>query len=401
MRITVDILAKSFLATMLVFLPVLAMAADAEVVKKAEVPAVSYTITNLGTLGGRGSTANAINNAGQIVGFAETNQPFPPPPTGPGRVPITRAMQVADAFLYSDGKMQDLGTLGGEGDAGSVGNAINASGQVVGWAKTSANAEHAFIYGNGKMQDLGISSKIVSANAINAHGDVVGFWMTGMVGGNGPEITFVQAFLCSGGKTQMVGTLGGNTSRANGINDAGQIVGSASLSNGESHAFLYSNGKMQDLGTFGGKESEATAINAKGQVAGWAHTPNNFRHAFLFHDGKMEDIGTLGSKNSWALAINLSGQVVGFSENASDEDHAFLYQDGKMQDLNVVVGAERLASVEIKVLAYATSLNDRGQIVGYAKDTRGNRIAFLLTPISGATPSSSPPINSTKQPTAP
>src|SRR5439155_2851607 len=86
---------------------------------------------DLGTLGGSGtSSAWAINAAGQVVGSSN-----------------------ARAFLYSDGQMKDLGTLGGS----SVAFGINKSGQVVG-----VSNERAFLYSDGQMQDLNI---MVPANS--------------------------------------------------------------------------------------------------------------------------------------------------------------------------------------------------------------------------------------------
>src|SRR6185369_11174574 len=66
-----------------------------------------------------------------------------------------------------------------------------------------------------------------------------------------------------------LGTLGGRTSTATGINASGQVVGSSSLMLGDGtpvHAFLYAGGKMMDLGTLGSTRSSASAINALGQV---------------------------------------------------------------------------------------------------------------------------------------
>ena len=48
------------------------------------------------------------------------------------------------AFLYSNGQMTDLGTLGG---SQSCGYGINASGQITGYSNTGT-AEHAFLYSN-------------------------------------------------------------------------------------------------------------------------------------------------------------------------------------------------------------------------------------------------------------
>jgi probable HAF family extracellular repeat protein len=71
--------------------------------------------------------------------------------------------------------MQDLGTLGGRF---SYANAINDSGQVVGTAGTTLNEGHAFIRDGGVMVDLndliGPGWVLIEATAINASGAIVG-----------------------------------------------------------------------------------------------------------------------------------------------------------------------------------------------------------------------------------
>ena len=56
------------------------------------------------------------------------------------------------AFLYSNGTMTNLGTF--PGGSYSEATAINASGQVVGWAETSSGYPDAFLYSDGTMTDL-------------------------------------------------------------------------------------------------------------------------------------------------------------------------------------------------------------------------------------------------------
>jgi probable HAF family extracellular repeat protein len=49
-----------------------------------------------------------------------------------------------------------------------------------------------------------------------------------------------------------------------------------------------------DLGTLGGTSSRALGINALGQVVGWSELASGAVHGFVYSDGQMTDVGTLG-----------------------------------------------------------------------------------------------------------
>ena len=82
-----------------------------------------------------------------------------------------------------------------------------------------------------------------------------------------------------------LGTLGGSSSYAHGINARGQVVGYSSTASDDWHAFLWEGGTMTDLGTLGGRESEAYGINDRGQVwwGGAGTTPRCGRRADAGH----------------------------------------------------------------------------------------------------------------------
>lgn len=356
-----------------------------------------YSITDLGTLGGLESGATGINNRGQVVGSSSI-----------AISPLNKNdTEELHAFLYSNGRMIDLGTLGGPS---SIANGINNKGQVVGNSQTSCTY-HAFLYSDGQMKDIGtLGGEFAFANAINDAGQVVGY--SGQEGRH--------AFIYSQGKMTDLGTLGGKTSAALGINNQGQVVGISETANGQMHAFLY-NGeaesiaaaagncsrsrsqssskatmlyatrRMTDLGTLDGEASRTTATNSKeqaigsvatrinnqGQVVGFSQTASKQMHAFLYSQGKMTDLGTLGGKESMAYGINDRGQVVGTSMTASGKMHAFVWQDGAMTDLN-----ELNTASPGMVLNEATGINDAGQIVGVCITQNKNHHAFLMTPRS-------------------
>jgi len=320
--------------------------------------APTYTITDLGSLGSPLSNSftvtypTGINNAGQVVGYSQTATFF------------------QEAFLYSNGQMTNLGTLGGpQGSAA----AINNLGHVVGQSDVPFATSEAFLYSDGHMNGLGFLGSVHDsyANGVNDSDQVVGWSMTNLNG-------IAHAFLYSSGHMTDLGTFlnGEGDSFANGINDSGEVVGQ-SVATGATRAFLYKNGQMFDLGTLGGRDSDALAINNLGQIVGDAVPPNNRDHAFLYSSSVMKDLGTLGGLDSSATAINILGQVVGESSLADNlTDDGFVYTGGQMLDLNSLIPLN-----SGWILGPATGINDNGQIVGLGTNPSGNVAGYLLTPV--------------------
>lgn len=170
--------------------------------------------------------------------------------------------------------------------------------------------------------------------------------------------------------------LGGQTSVAAAITDAGDIVGWASTADEmHTHATLWRSGATHDLGTLGGSRSQALAVNDSGAVAGVGQTANGHMHAMLLQTDdagnvvSRTDLGVLGGNASTALGINDAGHVVGTSD-----DRAFLFSEGQMIDLNT-----RLPPDSAWVLQGATAISNAGLITGWGRH-HGVPAAFLLTP---------------------
>jgi probable HAF family extracellular repeat protein/parallel beta-helix repeat protein len=314
-------------------------------------------VTDLGSLGGARSEAQAVNNAGQIVGASATGTS-------------------ETAYIDSNGAMTNAGTLGGNY---SIGYAINAAGQFVGGAYGPAGARQAYLDSAGVMTGLGTLPGDVGsfAFALNNTGSVVGeSYNAGGVG---------RAFLWSGGTMSALPTLGGNVSAAFGVNDAGLIVGASTLAgNRNAHAFAYLNGAITGLGTLGGSSSYALAVNGAGTIVGESRLADDGAvHAFAYQNGAMKDLGSLpGLPNSVATAINANGDVVGYAYDASQlltqgpTEHAFLYRNGVMYDLNGIYAATGWT------LAAANGINDNGQIVGAGANPSGYGRPFSIQPIT-------------------
>ena len=304
----------------------------------------TYTMTDLGNLGGGVSQGFGINASGEVVGRSYLNKVFF---FKCGR--HTCHFTQNDPFSWIAGRMTDLGTFNAM--TMSEANAVNSTGDVVGGSNSDA-----FLVHNGKMTNLGPGE----ATGINGFGEIVG--------------NSQGAFLISGGKRTTLPDLssygGGGFSGASGINDNHQIVGSSDNASGYSHAVMWSNGTVTDLGTLGGTQSAAYAINNLGQVTGWAHTASEATHVFLWSNGTMTDLGTFGL-DPVGEAINNHGVIVGQSGNG-----AWIWSNGTFQNLNNLIPPGSGFT-----LNDATAINDNGQIVADgSNNTTGQTHAFLLTP---------------------
>ncbi|MBS0588718.1 MAG: PEP-CTERM sorting domain-containing protein [Proteobacteria bacterium] len=268
------------------------------------------------------------------------------------------------AIATADWSFVGLGTLGGIEDIPfSAAFDINDYGQVTGVTFIGAKY-HAFITGpNGVgMTDLG------TLDGTSTYG--MGINNSGQVAGSADNR---HAFITGPNGVGMtdLGTLGGTTAEALGINDSGQVVGLFQIPGYINHAFITGpNGVgMTDLGTLGGAWSVAQGINNSGQVVGVYQKPGSNFHAFITGPNGvgMTDLG-IGGIFSEALGINDSGQVVGYFRLPDDfKYHAF------------VTGPNGVGITDLGTLggttAEALGINDSGQVVGYS----GNGHAFLYS----------------------
>ena len=243
----------------------------------------------------------------------------------------------------------DLGTIGGlSADRSSEAHAINPSGDIVGWSTPTrtfgAFRVHAVLWRGGEIVDLGtLGGDLSRAWGINPSGVVVGAALT-------PDNFFWHAFRWENGVMTELGP-----GFAFGISPDGRIVGKNQGSLAGGRAVLWENGATVDLGTLGGATSVAYAINPSGVIVGSSQTTEGAEHAFVWRDGTMTDLGTLGGTRSVAYAINPRGDIVGSSTTVAGEEHAVLWpKNGDIVD----IGPPGITSV-------ARGINASGQVVGY------------------------------------
>jgi probable HAF family extracellular repeat protein len=322
-------------------------------------------ITPLGTLGGPSSTVPwpGLNDEGTVVGISQTGESDPLHEDWScelgGFLPESTDL-LCRGFVWQDGAMQELPTLGGNH---GFATGVNNLGQLVGWAELPAR------------DPTCVDAQVLRFRAV--------LWETKSG---------------SGGKLKARGLNpfpGDVASAATAINDAGQAVGISGRCDqavgrfSALHAVLWeSNGSVTEIPNLGGKTWHTPMdINAQGDVVGFSNPPGAgdpegefISRAFRWVHGaaKADDLKALdGDLFSEAFAINVHGQVVGVSFGGSSGARAFIWQNGGLTNLNDLV------DIAPDVLLSAQDINDAGQITGRVRDgVTGETLAFVATPIA-------------------
>jgi probable HAF family extracellular repeat protein len=250
----------------------------------------------LPTLGGDNGFAASANSRRQVVGWAETASA-----DSSCKNPADSGFQ---AVLWDLGRRKTLVLRPYGDDSASAATAISNHGHVVGISGLCDqsvgrhSARHAVMWHNGTVKDLGNigNDHWNTPTAITRSGDiVVGF--ASQAGASADDAVFgawlwterndIRCTKLTGGNICDLGTLDpGGTAEAWGVNDRGQVVGTACSPTGYCRAFLWENGEMKDLdllkaAAYPHRLYNAMDINNRGQISGRARTASGTFEAFV------------------------------------------------------------------------------------------------------------------------
>lgn len=245
-------------------------------------------------------------------------------------------------------KIVDLDVSAQSSWSGALG--INNRGQVVGKMLT-ANGWHGFIWSNHKLIDIGEGA----ASAINDEGEVVRLVKSAT--GN------IELALWHNGTVtippQRFPSKDWILAQATSINNSGQIVGGAVNPPTNWRAFCFDS----LTGIFSillspGITSAAASINNFGEIAGIVtYYDSGWRtHACLWKNNSVTNLGTLdGYHDSYSMSVNDQGEVVGYAFNYYDDYQAFVIKNSEMVPLGFLQDTSKSRAYDI---------NNHGEIVG-------------------------------------
>jgi probable HAF family extracellular repeat protein len=324
-----------------------------------------YDVAGLGTFGGPNSFAYSLNEAGHVVGWAET------------------PAAVRRAFVWN-GQLRDIGS----GAGGSEALDINQHDDVVGNLQRAAGATRAFVWRAGTTLELGSidggPATSSSATAINDAGHIVGRSAVPRIDIFGPD--YGPTLWRDGTIVRLGAAVNNDFSPDEGvafdINNADIVVGT---SHGSALAWNATDARVLLRGAiargYGATTHAALALNDAGVVVGYSqflYTPPIRIEGWEIAGDRMSSfmnayVGAGFAEPYTAVGLNAQGIIVG-----TWRERGLMWRgDAPPFDLNMLV-----RDTTTWLITEARAINSREQIAANGVNrATGARVALLLTPV--------------------
>jgi probable HAF family extracellular repeat protein len=222
-----------------------------------------------------------------------------------------------------------------------------------------------------------------NGNGINGSGQIVG---TATAGFNDPFLWTPTVANGTSGTTIVIPSGSYTMANGNAINASGEIVGNMPFGSAN-EGFLFKSGTLTNLGFLAGDvASTATGINATGLICGTSLGPSGYRgqasHAFATTGGALTPLGSFGGGQSVAHSVNDAGEIVGWASTPAGTSDAFIWKAGVLTDLNGAGGFTPPAGFAPGTFLHL-AINGAGQVAGsfIANNTFPQLVhPFLWTP---------------------
>lgn len=273
-----------------------------DALERRDVP--SYSFVSLDVPGGSEIHANAINDAGQVVGYYASGGQY------------HGFLKTGDEYVQLDSTLPNTSATFAQG--------INNNGDIVGLYRRADTGfdQHAFLLSGGTYAAIEVPGTLeTNAQGINDSGQIVGPL------GHYPTFEEGRAFVKTGDTYEIFHAepLGAvRFTDASAISNAGDVVGRYEDASGNQHGFLKSGFGYSTIDVPGGSDTYPHGINSTGTIIVGQYGPGSNIHGFVKTAAGFDTIDYPDAVWTTALGVNSAGQVVGWYTDTAGQVHSYL-----------------------------------------------------------------------------
>ena len=294
-----------------------ALAVEGDIARQVVAALVAhYGFITIDVPGATNTYVTGINNVGKVVGRFSTPKDWDHGFSHDGDTYVT---------LDYPGTMANRDRYWG----GTTAQSLNDSGVIVGWhGRTYLGLPNGYTYSGGTFQAVPSQAcaLVTKADGVNNGGQIVGASELGRSSCYPRPTSManpVLGYLYGGGTFTALAPPASIASDAQGLNNHGMVVGSYADAAGTEHGFQYLAGHFTTIDYPGSTATRAMGVNDVSQIVGACTLADGKSHGFLLSEGAFTMIDVPGATATEATGINNSGWIVGSYTDSTGTHHGF------------------------------------------------------------------------------